>query len=396
MGGPIDSRAGGRLASRLHGFETTIFAEMTRLAELHGAVNLSQGFPDFSGPEFLKEAAIQAIEADHNQYARSAGLPQLTEAIAESQAGRFGLHYDPGTEVCVFSGATEGIACAFLGLIEPGDEVVLLEPYYDSYRACASLAGAAPRFVTLRAPSFEWSDDDLRAAFSDRTKMVVLNSPHNPTGRVFRQEELSVLAELCTRHDVICLSDEVYDRLVYEGRHVPIASLPGMRERTVTLGSTGKTFSLTGWKIGYATGPAHLLSALRTAHQYLTFAVATPFQHAMVRGLGAPDSYFSELRTAYMERRELLVDALRAAGFGVAAPEGTYFVLADLTPLGWHDDVAFCRYLVEEVGIAAVPPSVFYENMDEGRRLVRFAFCKQMDTLREAARRLSAASLHRG
>ena len=387
---------GGRLASRLHGFETTIFAEMTRLAELHGAVNLSQGFPDFAGPEFLKDAAVRAIESDHNQYARSAGLPALTEAIATSYRERFGLGYEPSTEVCVFSGATEGIACAFLGLVEPGDEVVLFEPYYDSYRACTSLAGATPRFVTLRAPSFRWNEDELRAAFSDRTKLVVLNTPHNPTGRVFSREEISLLAELCVRHDVLCLADEVYDRLVYEGHHLPIASLPGMRERTVTLGSTGKTFSLTGWKIGYATGPEPLVAALRSAHQYLTFAVATPFQHAMVLALGAPDAYFSELRTAYMERRTLLVEALRSAGFGVSSPEGTYFVLADLTPLGWDDDVAFCRHLVEEVGIAAVPPSVFYEHSEEGRRLVRFAFCKRRDTLEEAARRLAAASLARG
>ncbi|MCA9755454.1 MAG: aminotransferase class I/II-fold pyridoxal phosphate-dependent enzyme [Candidatus Eisenbacteria bacterium] len=389
-------RGGGRLASRLHGFETTIFAEMTRLAELHGAVNLSQGFPDFAGPEFLKDAAVRAIESDHNQYARSAGLPALTEAIATSYRERFGLGYEPSTEVCVFSGATEGIACAFLGLVEPGDEVVLFEPYYDSYRACTSLAGATPRFVTLRAPSFRWNEDELRAAFSDRTKLVVLNTPHNPTGRVFSREEISLLAELCVRHDVLCLADEVYDRLVYEGHHLPIASLPGMRERTVTLGSTGKTFSLTGWKIGYATGPEPLVAALRSAHQYLTFAVATPFQHAMVLALGAPDAYFSELRTAYMERRTLLVEALRSAGFGVSSPEGTYFVLADLTPLGWDDDVAFCRHLVEEVGIAAVPPSVFYEHSEEGRRLVRFAFCKRRDTLEEAARRLAAASLARG
>ena len=387
---------GGRLASRLHGFETTIFAEMTRLAELHGAVNLSQGFPDFAGPEFLKDAAVRAIESDHNQYARSAGVPALTEAIATSYRERFGLGYEPSTEVCVFSGATEGIACAFLGLVEPGDEVVLFEPYYDSYRACTSLAGATPRFVTLRAPSFRWNEDELRAAFSDRTKLVVLNTPHNPTGRVFSREEISLLAELCVRHDVLCLADEVYDRLVYEGHHLPIASLPGMRERTVTLGSTGKTFSLTGWKIGYATGPEPLVAALRSAHQYLTFAVATPFQHAMVLALGAPDAYFSELRTAYMERRTLLVEALRSAGFGVSSPEGTYFVLADLTPLGWDDDVAFCRHLVEEVGIAAVPPSVFYEHSEEGRRLVRFAFCKRRDTLEEAARRLAAASLARG
>ena len=397
VAGAAGPRAAGRgaLAARLRGFETTVFAEMTQLAYEYGAINLSQGFPDFAGPRFLKDAAIRAIEADHNQYARSAGVTALTEAITESVRVRSGLEYEASSEVCVFSGATEGIACAFLGLVEPGDEVVLLEPYYDSYRACSSLAGAEPRFVPMVAPEFRWRKEELEAAFSDRTRLVVVNTPHNPTGRVLSREELIAVAELCQRHDALCLADEVYDRLVYEGEHVTMASLPGMRERTVTLNSTGKTFSLTGWKIGYATGPAALVGALRTAHQYLTFAVATPFQHAMVEALRAPQSYFDELRAGYLHRRDRLVDALGAAGFGVRPPEGTYFVLADIAPLGWDDDVAFCRFLVEKVGVAAVPPSVFYEHREEGRQLVRFAFCKTEETLNAAAERLGNARLFR-
>jgi N-succinyldiaminopimelate aminotransferase len=383
------------VASRLAPFGTTIFTEMTRLANQHGAVNLAQGFPDFAGPAFVKDAAIEAIRADHNQYARMQGAPALVDSIAALVQERTGLAYDPLTEVTVFSGATEGIACAMLSLVEPGDEVVLFEPYYDSYRACVAMAGGVPRFVTLRAPDFRFDRETLAAAFSSRTRLVVFNTPHNPTGRVFTRDEMSAIAELCVRHDALCLTDEVYDRLVFEGEHVSMAALPGMRERTVTMNSTGKTFSLTGWKIGWATAPASLSKALATAHQFVTFAVATPFQLAMAQALRAPRAYFDEFVTGYRERRDHLVAALGACGFGVAAPQGTYFVLADIRPLGWDDDVAFCRHLVEKVGVAAIPPTAFYENKSEGRFLVRFAFCKRDDTLRAAIERLSAGRLRR-
>jgi N-succinyldiaminopimelate aminotransferase len=376
-------------ASRLSAFGTTIFTEMTRLAVRHGAVNLAQGFPDFAGPEFAKEAAISAIRADANQYARMQGAPPLVEAVAASVKERTGLEYDPMEEVTVFAGATEAIACAFLSLVEPGDEVVLFEPYYDSYRACASMAGATPRFVTLRAPDFAFDPQDLRRAFTPRTRLCLVNTPHNPTGRVFSRGEMEQVADLCREHDAICVTDEVYERLVFEGAHVPMAALPGMRERTVTINSTGKTFSLTGWKIGYATAPAGLSRALATAHQFVTFAVATPLQHAMALALRAPQAYFDGFLGEYRERRDFLVGALADRGFGVRAPQGTYFVLADLRPLGWDDDVAFCRHLVEDVGVAAIPPTAFYENKDEGRFLARFAFCKKMETLRAGVERLS-------
>jgi N-succinyldiaminopimelate aminotransferase len=382
-------------AARLSSFGTTIFTEMTRLANQHGAVNLAQGFPDFAGPEFCKDAAVAAIRADANQYARMQGLPALVEAVAAGVKVGTGLVYDPLTEVVVFAGATEGIACAMLSLVEPTDEVVLFEPYYDSYRACVSMAGATPRFVTLRAPDFRFDPAELRRAFSKKTRLVLLNTPHNPTGRVFTREETSQIAELCVEHDALCLTDEVYERLVYDGEHVAMATLPGMRERTITMNSTGKTFSLTGWKIGYATAPADLAKALATAHQFLTFAVATPFQTAMASALAAPSSYYDDFLAGYRERRDFLVSALDECGFGVRAPQGTYFVLADIRPLGWDDDVAFCRHLVEKVGVAAIPPTSFYENKAEGRFLVRFAFCKKDETLRAGIDRLRRGALRR-
>jgi len=383
------------VASRLAPFGTTIFTEMTRLAIQHDAVNLAQGFPDFAGPAFVKDAAVAAIRADHNQYARMQGAQPLVEAVEHAVRERTGLHYDAMSEITVFAGATEGILCAFLSLVEPDDEVVLFEPYYDSYRACAAMAGATPKFVALRAPDFRFDPKELAAAFSGKTRLVVVNTPHNPTGRVFTKEELSQIAALCVEHDALCLTDEVYERLIFEGEHVSMATLPGMRERTITMNSTGKTFSLTGWKIGYATAPAPLAKALATAHQFATFAVATPFQHAMAVALRSPKSYYDQFVADYRARRDFLVEALAQCGFAVRAPQGAYFALADIRPLGWDDDVLFCRHLVEKVGVAAIPPTAFYEHKDEGRFLVRFAFCKKDETLRAGVERLRAGPLRR-
>ncbi len=372
----------------LEGFGTTIFTEITRLALEHGAVNLGQGFPDFPGPSFLKEAAGRAIAADRNQYARMAGELPLVRAIADKVKSRYGLDYDPLEEVTVYAGCTEAIHCALMALCEPGDEVVLFEPFYDSYRACVTLAGATPVLVTLHAPEFRWRPEELERAFSPRTRVVLLNSPHNPTGRVLDREELDQVATLARRFDAIVVTDEVYEHLVYSGRHEPMATLPGMRERTVTLNSTGKTFSLTGWKIGYSTAPAALTRALRTVHQFVTFAVATPFQHAMVDALTAADSYYTDLRAAYSDRRSRLLQALTAAGLQAVAPQGTYFACADVRSVGFEEDAAFCRHLIESVGVAAIPLSAFYVNKERGRHLVRFAFCKSNDTLDAAAQRL--------
>lgn len=377
-------------AARLRPFGPTIFAEISRLAALHGAVNLAQGFPDFAGPDFVKEAAVRAIREDRNQYARMAGEPALVEAAAEDLRRRHGLSYDPMTEIVVTSGATEAIHDAIMALVEPGDEVVMLEPFYDSYRACVAMAGGVVKTITLKAPDFRWDAGAAAAAFSPKTRLLLLNTPHNPTGRVLDAAELKELADLVIRHDAYCVTDEVYDRLVFEGTHVSIATLPGMRERTVTIHSLGKTFSLTGFKVGWAAAPAPLAKAVATAHQFVTFATATPFQHAAAAALRAPQSYFDEFLAEYRARREYLVGALRNAGFAVTAPQGAYFVMADIRPLGWDDDVAFCRHLIEEVGVAAIPPTAFYENHAHGRFLTRWAFCKKRETMEAGVARMRA------
>ena len=379
-----------QVAARLAPYGSTIFTEISRLAVQYNAINLGQGFPNFDGPEFVKRAAVDAMTMGHNQYARSFGVPHLNKAIARRFEHDSGLSFDPDTQITVTNGCTEAIAATFLGLINPGDEVIMFEPFYDSYRACASMAGAEVKVITLAAPDFALDEQALRAAFSDRTRAILLNTPHNPTGKVFTRAELQMIADLCKQHDVIVISDEVYEKLVFEGEHISIATLEGMYERTLTLSSLGKTFSFTGWKIGWAIGPAELNAGVRAAHQFLTFCSATPFQHAAAAALDAPQSYYTEFLAAYRKRRDLLVDGLRGIGFNVYQPAGTYFVLADHTPFGFEDDMAFCRHLVEHCGVAAIPPSSFYHHREYGRSLVRFAFCKTEDELREAIRRMIA------
>ena len=384
------------ISDKLKPFGTTIFAEMTGLAIEHDAINLSQGFPDFEGPPAIVDAAVAALRSGDNQYARSRGHPSLVQAVAESRERLYGMSYDALTEVVVFSGATEAIASSMLGLLNPGDEVILFEPFYDSYPACAALAGAVPKFVTLRFPDFGLDLSELENAIGPRTRLIVLNSPHNPSGKVFSPDELAGIAACATRHDLIVLADEVYEHLTFDGaEHLPIASLPGMRERTLTISSTGKTFSFTGWKIGWATGPRPLIDAAQAAHQFVTYAVAPPLQVAMAHALteftGA--DFLGNFRREYTERRDFLLSVLDAAGFQVAVPRGTYFVLADFTDLFDGDDRDFARWLTTEHGVAAIPPSAFYEvRPEEGRRLVRFAFCKRMETLRRAAERLGRIS----
>ena len=376
------------LASKLEGFGTTIFTEMTRLAQERGAVNLAQGFPDFDGPEFVKEAAIAAVRAGKGQYARMSGIPEVHDALSAKYRRDYGLDYAPGTEFTVTSGATEAIFAAIQGTCGPGDEVVLFEPYYDSYKPSIAMAGATARVVTLVPPRWEFDRDALTAAVSPRARALLLNTPHNPTGKVFSREELEFLAGLCRERDLLCVTDEVYEHLVYDGAHLPMATLPGMRERTITISSFGKTFSLTGWKIGWAAAPEPLTAAVRAAHQFVTFATATPLQHGAVAALTARPDYFVELREAYRARRDYLTRELARIGFGVRPPAGTYFVCADFRAFGFDDDVAFCRHLVEDVGVAAIPPSSFYDNKEHARGYARFAFCKREETLREAVRRL--------
>lgn len=378
------------LTSRLQGFGTTIFAEMTGLANAHGAVNLGQGFPNFEGPPEIRDVAIEALRAGKNQYCRSFGIPELNAAIAAHHERFYGLSYDADTEITVCHGATEAIASTLQALLEVGDEVVMFEPFYDSYRAVVSMAGASPRPVTLRAPDFSYDAAALEAAIGPQTRAIVLNSPHNPTGKVFARSELEHIAKLCQQHDLIAITDEVYEHLVFDGEHIPLASLPGMRDRTVMISSTGKTFSYTGWKIGWTAAPKALSTAIRTAHQFVTFCGAPPYQLGMAHALNLPDSYYEGFLAEYRARRDRLCEGLSAVGFDVLVPAGTYFVCVDIRPLGFSDDMQLCRRLPKDVGVAAIPNSAFYLNKDEGRHLVRFAFCKTDAVLDEGIARLRA------
>ena len=382
------------LVARMRPFGTTIFTEMSALAVRTGSVNLGQGFPDTDGPPEMLAAAAEALQSGANQYPPLPGIPALRAAITAHEHRFWGLSRDPDTEVVVTAGATEAIAAAILGLCEAGDEVVCFEPYYDSYAASIALAGAVRRPVTLRPGTdgrYGFDEAELRAAFGPRTRMVLLNTPHNPTGKVFTADELALVAGLCQEHDVYAVTDEVYEHLVFtdaSAPHLPLASLPGMRERTIRISSAGKSFSCTGWKIGWATGPAALVSTVQRVKQFLTFVNAGPLQPAVAVALGLPDEYFTGFRAAMQARRDRLIAGLTDAGFGVLPSEGTYFVTADITPLGGTDGVEFCRSLPERCGVVAVPTQVFYDDQEAGRRLVRFAFCKREDVIDEAAARL--------
>jgi N-succinyldiaminopimelate aminotransferase len=386
-------RATGRhgLVARLQPYTTTVFAEMSQLAVATGSLNLGQGFPDTDGPEVVLTAAVDAIRAGDNQYPPGPGIPELRTAVAEHQADCYGLRVDPDTEVLVTAGATEAIAAALLALCEPGDEVVLFEPWYDSYAACVAMAGATARVVTLRPPDWTFAAEALEAAITDRTRLVLLNTPHNPTGKVFARHELEVVARLCRERDLLAVTDEVYEHLVYDGEHVPMATLPGMAERTLTVSSAGKSFSVTGWKIGWVSGPAPLVAAVRAVKQFLTYAGGTPFQRAVAAGLRAGPSAVAPTRLALQAQRDLLCDGLEKLGLAVYRPAATYFVTTDVGPLGQDDGWAFCRALPARCGVVAVPAEVFYTHPEEGRMLVRWAFCKRPEVLRDALGRLAGA-----
>ncbi len=377
------------VAKRLEPFGVTIFTEMSELARVRGAINLGQGFPNWDGPDFVKEAAAASMRGGADQYPPMAGIPELREAIAAHYGPLLGRDLDPTSEITVTSGCTEALAASFLGLIDPGDGVILIEPFYDSYPVNVALAAATPRYVTLRPPDFALDEGELRAAFAEGAKAILVNTPHNPTGRVLTRAELELIAGLCVEHGAIAITDEVYERMVYDGHeHLRLATLPGMWERTVTLSSLGKTFSLTGWKVGWAIAPEDLTAGVRSAHQFLTFTTPTPVQYGAVAALAAPADLYEELRTSYQAKRDLLAAGLAAAGFDVHLSQGTYFLMAGHERFGFPDDRAFCRHLVDAAGVVAIPPSVFYHRPQDGAALVRFAFCKDEATLEEAIARL--------
>jgi len=370
-------------------FTESVIREMTRLAMEYDAINLAQGFPDFPAPEEIKRAAIEAIRADINQYAITWGARALREAIAEKVRWYLGLDVDPETEITVTCGSTEAMIASMMAVVNPGDEVIIFEPFYENYGPDAILADARPRYVPLYPPDWRFDPDELRAAFTARTKAIVINTPNNPTGKVFTREELQVIAALCQEWDVIAITDEIYEHILYDGaEHIAIATLPGMRERTITINGLSKTYSVTGWRIGYAIAPPEITSAIRKVHDFLTVGAAAPLQEAGAVALRLPRSYYERLAAEYAARRDRLLRALEAAGFGVYKPRGAYYIMTDISRFGFASDVEFAHYLVREIGVAVVPGSSFYEHPERGRQQVRFCFCKRDETLEAAARRL--------
>jgi len=378
-----------RASLRTDSFTESVIREMTRLAMDHDAINLAQGFPDFAAPGELKRAAQEAIARDLNQYPITWGEQELREAIAETYDRLYGMHVDPERNLCVTCGSTEAMISSMLGVLDPGDEVVIFEPYYENYGPDTILAGAVPRYVSLRGPDWTFDEAELAAAFNDRTRGIVVNTPNNPTGKVFSREELEAIARLCQRYDAIAFTDEIYEHITYDDtRHVPIATIPGMEDRTVTISALSKTYAVTGWRVGWAIAPEDIADGIRKVHDFLTVGAPTPLQHAGVVALGMPETYYETLREQYMERRALMLSILEECGFAFTPPQGAYYVLAGITHLGYGSDVDLAHHLVRHVGVAVVPGSSFYSEAGLGRDVVRFSFCKRLETLEEAGDRL--------
>jgi aminotransferase len=380
-----------RISAKAGSFTESVIREMTRLAAVHGAINLGQGFPDFPAPDEVKEAARRAIAEDHNQYPITWGTRELREALAAAYERWYGMRLDPEAEVCVTCGSTEAMIVAMLATLDPGDEIVVFEPFYENYNPDAILTGVTPRHVALRPPDWTFDESELRAAFTDRTRAMVVNSPNNPTGKVFSREELEAIGALCERHDAIAITDEIYEHITYDGaRHVPIATIPGMEDRTITISALSKTYAVTGWRVGWAIAAPPLMAGIRSVHDFLTVAAATPLQLAGVEALALPDAYYERTRKEYAERRALMLDVLEDAGFAASPPQGAYYVMADASHLGLGNDVETAMHLVEHEGVTVVPGSSFFSRPELGERLVRFAFCKKLETLEEAGERLRA------
>ncbi|MDG1463563.1 MAG: pyridoxal phosphate-dependent aminotransferase [Acidimicrobiales bacterium] len=385
----MPDRPNAHLVARMQGHRLSIFAEMSTLAVETGAINLGQGFPDTDGPAEVIAAAIQAIRDGFNQYPPDRGIPELRRAVADHQARFYGQQVDPG-DVMVSTGASEAIGAAIMALVEPGQEVVVFEPYFDLYAAVIELAGGVRRAVTLRTPDYSFDLDELEAVINPSTRLILVNTPHNPTGKVFSEAELAAIARLAITHDLLVVTDEVYEHMTYDGtRHIPLATLPGMAERTVTISSGGKSFGLTGWKVGWAHGPTELVNAVHTVKQHLSFTSGAPFQRAMVTALNLGDGYFTGLADDLCAKRDLVADGLRSVGLHVLPAQGTYYVTADVAPLGYDDGMDFCRDLPGRCGVVAIPNRVFYDDESSGRSIVRFAYCKQFEVLHEAVERLS-------
>jgi aspartate/methionine/tyrosine aminotransferase len=376
-------------SQRTAGFRESVIRDMSRLAMQFGAVNLAQGFPDFPAPDIVKQAATQAIDDDINQYANTWGAKSFRNAIARKYMDTYGLEYDPEREITVCCGATEGMIASLMAVTNPGDEVVVFEPFYENYRPDALLCGAVSRLVTLHPPHWTFDPAELRAAFSPKTKAIIVNSPNNPTGRVFTRDELACIAELAQEFDTLVLTDEIYEHILYDGaEHVPMASLPGMRDRTLIVNSMSKTYSVTGWRVGWVMAPADVADAVRKVHDFLTVGAAAPLQQAGTKALNLPDSYYAGLAKTYTAKRDIILEQLERAGFRCYKPSGAYYVLCDITDFGFDDDVAFTKHLIEEIGVACVPGSSFFSDPDRGRQIVRFCFCKKEETLVEAGTRL--------
>jgi len=385
-----DIREDGYASAKARQFTESVIREMSRIAAAHNAINLAQGYPDFPAPEAIKQAAVRAVMEDHNQYAITWGTKGLRDAIATKVKRDYGVVIDPERQLTVCCGATEGMIATLLATINPGDEVIIFEPFYENYGADVILCGAVPKYVSLQPPTFNFSREELIAAFSNKTRAIIINTPNNPTGKVFNREELELIAELCIKHDVLAINDEIYEHILYDNtKHIPLWTLPRMAERTIAVNSVSKTFSVTGWRIGYVQAAPEITASIRKVHDFLTVGAAAPLQVAAAEAFNFGSEYYEELAGFYSERRDYLLTALEKAGFTCMRPQGAYYIMADITPFGWDDDVAFAKYMASEIGVAVVPGSSFFRSESTaGKQLIRFCFCKKFETLQAAADRL--------